>query len=327
MPSTVEEIRFEVMSTRAHVIVVGGPPGSAEWARDRAQELERRWTRFASSELTALNARPGEPVEVSEDTRRLVEASVAAWEATGHRFDPTVLRSLEALGYDRSIEQVRARDGAGDRAGDRAADSGAPAGPSGPPESPDPPGPAPGLGSVFVWTGPDRVMLPEGVAIDPGGIGKGLAADLVVDGLLARGAAGALVNLGGDTRVAGRPPGGAELWTVSVEHPVEPGRELARLSVAGGGVATSSRLRRRWRRGATEVHHLLDPRTGEPAHTDVVAATVVAGTGWWAEASTKSLVVAGSEEGLAALVEASAIVVLEDGSVRSTPDLAGAVIG
>lgn len=299
---TVDEAHFEVMSTRAHVLVVDGAEGEAAWAARRCVDLERRWTRFAPSEVTRLNRRTGVPVDVSWETRRLVEASRTAWEATGGAFDPTILGSLEAAGYDRSIGELD-------------------------PDDPRPvaaAAPAPGLGGVFVWEDQGRVMLPDGVAIDPGGIGKGLAADLVVEALLDRGAAGALVNLGGDTRVAGRPPTGQE-WVVSVDHPTE-ARELACIGLTAGAVASSSRVRRRWRRAGVEQHHLIDPRTGRPADSDVLAATVVAGTGWWAEACTKGIVVAGSESGLAGLVEASAIVVRLDGTWRATDDLRDAVV-
>jgi thiamine biosynthesis lipoprotein len=297
------EVRFPVMSTEAHVLVVGGTPGLAHDARDRIIELERRWTRFHPSEITALNARAGEPVDVSLDTLQLVEACVTAWEATDGRFDPSVLASMVASGYDRSIDELDPDDVR-------------------PPAQTDG---SPGLAGVFVWPELQRVMLPAGVGIDPGGIGKGLAADLVVDELLEAGAAGALVNLGGDCRVGGQPPEG-DRWTVSVTDPWKADVEFARVALEGGGVATSSRLRRRWTRGGRELHHLIDPRTGEPVSTDVISATVVAGLAWWAEACTKSLMVAGAERGLSSLSEASAIVVLADGSWQATPDLMTAVV-
>ena len=305
MPTnTTNETRFKVMSTEAHVLVVGGRAGLIEMARDRILELERRWTRFAPSEVTSLNDHPGEPVAVSWATLRLVEASVTAWQATDGRFDPSILASLVASGYERSLDEL-------DRDDARAAGSTTP---------------SPGLGGVFVWPDLGRVMLPGGVAIDPGGIGKGLAADLVVDELLAAGAAGVLVNLGGDMRVGGQPPEG-DRWTISIDDPWQPGVEFARIALDAGGVATSSRLRRSWKRDGREFHHLIDPRTGDPVTTDVVAATAVAGLGWWAEATTKSLVVAGSTAGMASLTEASAIVVLEDRSWIATPDLEDAVVG
>ncbi len=297
------EARFEVMSTEAHVLVVGGSAGLATQARDRIVELEHRWTRFHESELTTLNEHAGEPIDVSLDMLRLVEASVTAWEATEGRFDPSVLTSVVASGYDRSLHELDRDD----------------ARPAGTPVA------SPGLAGVFVWPDSARVMLPAGVGVDPGGIGKGLAADLVVDELLEAGAVGALVNLGGDCRVAGEPPEG-DRWTVSIEDPWDADVEFARIAIDAGGVATSSRLRRAWRRAGRDLHHLLDPRTGEPVWTDVVAVTTVAGLAWWAEASTKSVMVAGSELGLASLVEASAIVVLADGSWRATPDLESAVV-
>ena len=80
-----EELRFPIMSTEAHVLVVGGPAGTAARARRRIEDLERRWTRFAPSELTALNDRSGEVVALSPETFALVEAAVTAWRTTGGR--------------------------------------------------------------------------------------------------------------------------------------------------------------------------------------------------------------------------------------------------
>ena len=62
------------------------------------------------------------------------------------------------------------------------------------------------------------VTLGADVEIDPGGIGKGLAADLVVELLLDEAARGALVNVGGDLRVEGTAPTGAG-WVVAVTDP------------------------------------------------------------------------------------------------------------
>ena len=69
------------------------------------------------------------------------------------------------------------------------------------------------------------MTLPPGVGFDPGGIGKGLAADLVVDLLLDGGAAGACVDLGGDGRMAGEPPTGG--WRVGIGNPYVDGELIA----------------------------------------------------------------------------------------------------
>ncbi|MGH9226721.1 MAG: FAD:protein FMN transferase [Acidimicrobiales bacterium] len=159
---------------------------------------------------------------------------------------------------------------------------------------------------------------------DPGGIGKGLAADMVVDELMAAGSDGVGVNLGGDLRVEGVPPGGRP-WVIDVEDPFGGGGPpLVRLGLNRGAIATSSRLKRAWvAEDGSPRHHLIDPRTGEPAVTDAVAATVVAGTAWRAEAVATAAVVAGISEGLA-LIESTGVtglLVAEDGHVHTAAGL------
>jgi len=112
---------------------------------------------------------------------------------------------------------------------------------------------------------------------------------------LAAGADGACVNLGGDVRVAGTGPRSSDgAWTVSIDHP-HLDQPLARLGLRDGAVATSTTLRRRWRVGGVERHHLIDPRSGLPADTDLELATVVAAEAWQAEALTKSVLLRRSE--------------------------------
>ncbi len=238
---------------------------------------------------------------MSADTRLLVRRAVQAWHRTGGRFDPGVLDALELLGYDRSFELIAA--------------------------APDPPAPAAprpsgGCAQVVVDDAAGTVRLPPGLRLDPGGIGKGLAADLVTKAMLAAGAVGACANLAGDVRCRGRGPGPDGRWAVGIEDPWG-GEPLGVLSLPPGGaaVATSSVLVRRWAPG---VHHLLDPLTGAPATGDVVAATVVADDAAWADAATKAaLVGSGHREALALLetLDVAALLVLGDGTVRVTPQL------
>ena len=263
-----------------------------------SRELERRWSRFLdTSEVSALNQHAGYPVIVSADTFELVERSLTAWRLTGGRFDPTVGAALIAHGYDRDFAEIAT---AVVPVVTRLAGARAP----------------PASSSIPVI---DAVTLPAGVTFDPGGIGKGLAADLTAAALIHAGAHGALVNLGGDLRALGRPPA-PEGWAVTVADPLDPDRELLRLAMPHGAVATSSRLRRRWQTTAGEAHHLIDPATGRPADTDVVAVTVVAGEAWWAEALTKALFLLGPP-GLDALDDVHAVVVTADGRRHATPDL------
>lgn len=289
------------MGTEAHVVVVGGDEQRlAASARLRLDDLERRWSRFLpGSEVSRLNRRPRRPVVVSPETFTLVARSVDAWHSTAGRFDPSILPALLAAGYDRDFAEVA-----------RA------------PRLPGPPRPSPGCGGIRLDPAVDVVWLPAGVAFDPGGIGKGLAADIVTGELCAAGASGALVNVGGDFRARGTPPDGDE-WVVAVEDPAGLGRELARFGLAAGGVATSSRLRRRWEAaGKVPVHHLVDPTTGAPAETDVATVTVVAAEAWWAEALATALCVGPPPASLGSRDDASVLLVLADGTTMTTPELA-----
>jgi thiamine biosynthesis lipoprotein len=287
--TTTERLAFRAMGVAAEVIVVGGHPGLAAEARRRIDDLERRWSRFLpGSEVSRLAA--GATNAVSDATYRLLEAAVAAWEMTSGRFDPTVCDAVEAAGYDRSFDLLPP----------------SPWPPAMPREAePEPEPEVPGCSGVLLHPDGLSVTLPDGVRIDPGGIGKGLAGDLVVAEAMEAGAHGALVNLGGDVCVAGE-AGDGRPWIVAVEEPFRPEMQppIARYVLGAGAVATSSRRYRKWIRDGERRHHIIDPATGRPATSDVEAVTVVAGTGWVAEAFATAAFVAGASAATAILGEA-----------------------
>lgn len=271
------------MSCEISAIVAGGPDAAA--CIDRIRELEARWSRFIeTSEVSEINRRAGHVTSASRETIRLVEAMIDGWRATDGAFDPTLLGAIVALGYGASRDD---------------SDSVTWLPPSTAPRgAPD---------DVVIDHHGSTVTLPVGTGIDPGGIGKGLAADLVAHEMLEAGATGALVEIGGDMSAAGDSPAG-EAWTVAVrDHGGSPRR---RLVLSAGGVATSTTTRRRWNNGTAGRHHLVDPITLDSAATSVVTCTVVAGTAAWAEIFTKVAFVVDlgqamstfEEHGLAALV-------------------------
>jgi thiamine biosynthesis lipoprotein len=285
------------MGTSAHVVVLGGPSGLEHEAAARIADLESRWTRFdPNSELSKLNRAPPESVvHLSPDTYRLVDCAVAAWQRTAGRYDPTVLAAVEANGYDRTFSALPA---------DR--------------DDVEPlPQPAPGCARMTLDEQARTITVPAGVGIDPGGIGKGLAADIVAEELVAAGAEGVLIDLGGDIRVAGTGPEDGN-WIIDIEHPLDAGRTLLHLAVRDAGIATSSRLRRQWHRNGVNRHHLIDPATGRPIVTPLVAASVIASEAWWAEALTKVIFVTGN---LDTISDASAVAVDELGTRTATRDL------
>ncbi len=162
-----------------------------------------------------------------------------------------------------------------------------------------------------------------GVRLDLDGVGKGWLADRALAGLRW---AGALVDADGD--VAVRVIAG-ESWEIGVGDPRDDASLLAVLVLPGGpfggrtyGVATSGTSIHRWGGADEGRHHLIDPATGAPARSDVVQATVVAGSAREAEAYAKAIVILGAATGLD-LVERSpalgAIALLADGRTVALP--------
>jgi thiamine biosynthesis lipoprotein len=292
--SAVAERRFRAMGSDVHLVIVGGPDQLLDDAVRRIEQLERLWSRFIdTSEVCELNRRAGSDVVVSSETALLVGRAIEAWRLTGGGFDPTVLGDVLRAGYDVSFEAM--------------------------PDEKSAPSSSLLTGCTDIEIEGRTVRLPAGVGFDAGGIGKGLAADIVIGELLGAGAAGACVNLGGDLRVAGdSPQGGA--WTIAIEHPAR-SEPIALIGVGAGAVATSTTLRRRWSVGGSPRHHLIDPATGQPSDSDLELSTVIAGEAWIAEVLAKAVLLRGSQRAFDIIdgSSAQALTVDAGGVIRITP--------
>jgi thiamine biosynthesis lipoprotein len=268
----------------------------ARLAVDRLHDLECRWSRFLpNSEISELNHARGEARRVSGETVRLVEALVRAWHATDRAFDPTLLGTLVELGYAASRDDATLHTSL-------AADTH----PQGRPAE------------IMVEAATGVVRLPVGTALDPGGLGKGLAADIVAEELRAAGATGALVEIGGDVRVVGTPPE-STAWAVGIRAIADDEPQCV-VDIVDGGVATSTSRLRTWTHAGRRHHHLIDPQTLQSARADTVSCTVIAGSAGWAEAFTKVAFARGASEALAAYEARSlaASITTADGARRTT---------
>ncbi|MCB5275350.1 FAD:protein FMN transferase [Arthrobacter sp. SO5] len=264
-PRTVDD-RRPAMGGTAQITLVGGTPALLDECFDLLRNLELRWSRFLpDSEISRLNRSEGRPVMLSRESVRLIVELVAAWSLTGGVFDPTILPRLLELGYRTSCTNPELQTvlppsarWPGDMAGVRFESHG--------------------------------VLLPRGTTLDPGGLGKGLAADLIVEFALGSGVWGAMAEIGGDVVVAGDAPDGGA-WTIAVEDPfhagADPAARIETVRLNAGAVATSSRLNRRFKTVAGPAHHLIDPSSGHNPTTGAVTTTVIAGSGTRAEALTK----------------------------------------
>jgi thiamine biosynthesis lipoprotein len=247
-------------------------------ARGRAERLladvDRTCSRFrADSDLTRANAGAGRRVRVDPLLARAVEAALWAAQETDGLVDPTLGRSLVALGYDADLGEVRSR--------------------------PDDPAAVPLPAVPGAWraveTDPDgAVLVPYGTALDLGATGKAFASDLLAADLAGVGIA-CIVSLGGDIAV-GVPDGDQEPveWPVTIaERPDDPPQQTVLLD--RGGLATSSVVHRRWQRGGEGVHHLIDPRTGRPADGGWRTVSVTARSAVEANTATTAAVVLGPD--------------------------------
>jgi len=254
--------RRPAMGGTAAITLVGGPPGLLDDCFGLLGELEQAWSRFREgSDVWRLNWSQGRPVRVRPCTARLVAELISAWALTGGDFDPTVLPRLVASGYDTSRVDASRRTTL--------------------PETAAWPGEVAGIDIAGL-----DIRLPLGTTLDPGGLGKGLAADMIAELALDRGADGVLAEVGGDLVVAGQAPD-ATAWTIGIADPFTPAELLGVIRLARGSVATSSRLVRVWAGSDGPAHHLINPNTGVGAVTPTVTSTVIAGIGARAEALAK----------------------------------------
>lgn len=305
-------LRLQVASPAGGVAAVV----EAAWQAvvDEFEAVEQALSRFRpSSEIHRLRLADG---HADRPSRRLLAAFVAADRArrvTGGRFDPRVLADLERLGSAPMATSATAVP-----PGWAAA------------ERPDAATP---LLRRAGRSGPIDVPVP----VDFGGIGKGLALRWA-----ARRAASVLgewpllLDAGGDIVATGAP--GVHGWRIGVEDPRtalgtdgpgargQGGEEspavVIELPRDGAAVATSSIRRARWTSpDGRAVHHLIDPRTGEPGGDGLLAVTVAGPDPAWAEVWSKSLFLEG-RGGIAALARARGLAawwVTLDGEVEMTP--------
>jgi thiamine biosynthesis lipoprotein len=259
---------------------------------DELVAVDRALSRFRDdSELTEVNrlAGTGRVVEVSWRMRSALAAMDRARRLTAGRFDASVLRDLERLGeHGADLALAGARAGEDGRPGE--------VGQVVAPNLQGPPSEAAARRSVAAtrrMERPSRVHVPP-VPVDSGGIGKGLAlrwaiarASAIDPGLAI------LLDAGGDVVAGGRPRTGG--WRVGIEDPADPdGPPLVVVNLDRGAIATTSVGVRNWTApDGRRVHHLLDPRTGEPARTGLIAVSVAGPDPAWAEVWTKALFLSG----------------------------------
>ena len=297
---------WDALGTTAVLRHEGPANADARAALERELEaIDAAASRFrADSELSRLNAMPaGESraLAVSPLFAQAVRLAIHAADASAGAVDPTLAPELVALGYDRDWHELiavpsSARLGDGDRLVVYRSRR-------------------PRWEEIHVDDDPARVTLPVGVQLDLGATAKALAADRGARAAHEASGLGVLVSLGGDIATSGPPPAGGWAIHVTDDHrdgPDAPGQTIA---IQSGGVATSSIVTRRWRHGGRAMHHVLDPRSGQPVRGPWRTVSVAAATCAEANiASTAALVLGGDARAWLADQGLPARLVARDGS-------------
>ncbi len=233
MTSSVARASWHALGTGVELIVTDG--GTLTTARTiverQLEQIDFACSRFREdSELTRVNAQAGHTIALSPLLINTIEVALRAAELTGGDVDPTVGAALEPTGYDRDGRLlVRA-----------------------------------GWKTIELDRDRATVRVPVGVKLDLGATAKAWAADRATRAVHDATKCGVLLSLGGDISTAGSCPAGGWPIHVTDDHRSGPDAPGQTISIAGGGLATSSITVRRWRHAGHTMHHIIDPSTGGP---------------------------------------------------------------
>ena len=263
----------------------------------RLEELLSTW--IPKSELSRVNASAGVmPVHVSPETLTVVQRAMQVAELTDGAFNIAIGPAVDAwnvidgrrIPTEAELDTLR---------------------------------PLVNLQAVHADVREQTIFLDQaGMRIDVGGIGKGYAADRAVEALWEAGAVAGVVALSGDIKTFGRLPDGKR-FPVGIQHPRDDGSVLAWIDLQDEAISTAGDYERFFERDGVRYHHILDPRTLQPARS-CQSVTVIAREGVWADGLDTGIFVMGAELGMRlveALPDVEAIIVDHEGHVHVSTGL------
>jgi thiamine biosynthesis lipoprotein len=288
-------VKITAVARSESVAQAGATAGFAEIRR--LEELMSTW--IPTSELSRVNTSAGVmPVYVSPETLTVVQRAIQVAEMTDGGFNIAIGPAVDAwnviegrrIPTESELEAFR---------------------------------PLIDLQAVHVDVGKQTIFLEKaGMRLDVGGIGKGYAADQAVEALQRAGAVAGVVALSGDIKTFGRLPDG-KLFPVGIQHPRKDGSVLAWIDLQDEAISTAGDYERFFERDGVRYHHILDPRTLQPARS-CQSVTVIAHEGVWADGLDTGIFVMGAELGMQlveALPDVEAIIVDHEGHVHVSSGL------
>jgi thiamine biosynthesis lipoprotein len=279
---TLAAAQWLAIGTTARVVVTD--PAYLDAAHDivvdELAQLDLACSRFRSdSEVARLATRGNAWTAVSEVLADVLACALDVARVTDGDVDPTMGTDLSRLGYDRDFGEIQQASAAGSDSAVLPLT----------------------YRLVYRTTWHDvefdhvkrRVRVPAGLVLDLGATAKAWCADQCAARIHRKLGVGVLVSLGGDIATAGTGPDGG--WVVRVQDlpDTTTGPNAVVVLRDGCAVATSSTISRTWQRGASRLHHILDPATRRPAVPIWRTVTAVASSCVDANAATTAAIVRG----------------------------------
>lgn len=237
---------------------------------EKVSELEKLWSvTDEKSKIYAINHSNGKSFSVSTETADLIDFSLDISKLTGGALDCTIYPVLTEWGFTTGDYKIPT---------DKK------------------------ILNLLENTGYEKINLdcnniavPENMQIDLGAVGKGYTGDVIADILRENGINSALLDLGGNIQTVGKKPDGTD-WKLGLRSPF--GEEsFATLEISDCAVITSGGYERYFVGDDGETYwHILDTKTGKPAHSGLISVTVVGKEGRLCDALSTSVFVIGLEE-------------------------------
>ncbi len=273
------------MDTFITITVVSDSSERAEAAIDAAFDEIKRLELLINyyspdSELSAINRAAGKSsVKVSDDTLEMLQMALDISDRTGGAFNPAIGSVIKLWDFSRQAEEhaVPSKES---------------------------------INKVVTLIDYRKVKIDdkksevflqeEGMELDLGGIAKGYAADKAVEAIKSKGIKAALVAIAGDIKGYGIRPDG-EAWRVGVQNPRQNDKDdelLTSLYLNDEAISTSGDYFRFFTKEGKRYHHIIDPRTGYPAESNVISVSVIASEGYVSDGISTGVFVLGTEEGI-----------------------------
>lgn len=241
--------------------------------RQTIRRFEKKFSRFLpKSELSYVNLKAGRAVSISDDFVDLAWKSIKASIATDGLFNPFILPALQNIGYVGSWSEVQKEQPNLNFSNRR-------------------------ICSVQdIKLGINLIEIPSHSALDFGGIGKGYILDKIAGIIDSQRFDNYWLSFGGDIICSGSDISGHG-WQIGIASARDNSKQIDTIYTNGEkiAIATSGITKRKGIKKGNEWHHIIDPRTGLPAQSDIITATVVTETAILADVYAKTLVIMGAD--------------------------------